>query len=86
MTSRGIAVPDTFDALNELATASVKRTGDRKRVALTGSSGKTTLRAWLEHALGKLCKLHASAGSFNNHLGVPLSLARMPRRHRVGCV
>ena len=79
MTSRGIAVPDTFDALNELATASVKRALSAKRVALTGSSGKTTLRAWLEHALGDQCKLHASAGSFNNHLGVPLSLARMPR-------
>ena len=84
MTSRGIAVPDTFDALNELATASVKRALSAKRVALTGSSGKTTLRAWLEHALGDQCKLHASAGSFNNHLGVPLSLARMPRDTELG--
>ena len=84
MTSRGIAVPDTLDALNELATASVKRALSAKRVALTGSSGKTTLRAWLEHALGDQCKLHASAGSFNNHLGVPLSLARMPRDTELG--
>ena len=84
MTSRGIAVPDTFDALNELATASVKRALSAKRVALTGSSGKTTLRAWIEHALGDQCKLHASAGSFNNHLGVPLSLARMPRDTELG--
>ena len=84
MTSRGIAVADTFDALNELATASVKRALSAKRVALTGSSGKTTLRAWLEHALGDQCQLHASAGSFNNHLGVPLSLARMPRDTELG--
>ena len=84
MTSRGIAVPDTFDALNELATASVKRASSGRRVALTGSSGKTTLRAWLEHALGDQCQLHASAGSFNNHLGVPLSLARMPRDTELG--
>ena len=84
MTSRGIPVPDTFDALNELAIASVKRALSAKRVALTGSSGKTTLRAWLEHALGDQCKLHASAGSFNNHLGVPLSLARMPRDTELG--
>ena len=56
MTSRGIAVLDTFDALNELATASVKRASSAKRVALTGSSGKTTLRAWLEHALGVLTR------------------------------
>ena len=84
MTSRGIAVPDTFDALNELATASVKRASSGRRVALTGSSGKTTLRAWLEHALGDQCKLHASAGSFNNHLGVPLSLARMSRDTELG--
>ena len=84
MTSRGIAVADTFDALNELATASVKRAMTAQRVALTGSSGKTTLRAWLEHALGDQCHLHASAGSFNNHLGVPLSLARMPRNTELG--
>ncbi len=70
--------------LNELATASVKRALSAKRVALTGSSGKTTLRAWLEHALGDQCQLHASAGSFNNHLGVPLSLARMPRDTELG--
>ena len=84
MTSRGIEVPDTFDALNELATASVKRALSAKRVALTGSSGKTTLRAWLEQALGEQCKLHASVGSFNNHLGVPLSLARMARDTELG--
>ena len=84
MTSRGIAVADTFDALNELATASVKRALSAQRVALTGSSGKTTLRAWLEYALGDQCQLHASAGSFNNHLGVPLSLARMPRDTELG--
>ena len=84
MTNRGIAVTDTFDALNELATASVNRALSAQRVALTGSSGKTTLRAWLEHALGDQCQLHASAGSFNNHLGVPLSLARMPRDTELG--
>ena len=84
MTNRGIAVTDTFDALNELATASVNRAKTAQRVALTGSSGKTTLRAWLEHALGDQCHLHASAGSFNNHLGVPLSLARMPRDTELG--
>ena len=84
MTGRGIAVSDTFEALNQLASASVHRALSARIVAITGSSGKTTLRAWLEHALGDQCKLHASAGSFNNHLGVPLSLARMPRDTELG--
>ena len=47
-------------------------------IAVTGSSGKTTARYWLQELLQAQDKTHASRGSLNNHWGVPLSLARMP--------
>ncbi|HSG90225.1 MAG TPA: UDP-N-acetylmuramoyl-tripeptide--D-alanyl-D-alanine ligase [Pseudomonadales bacterium] len=73
-----LAVPDPFDALWILARAARARmTGPV--FAITGSSGKTTAKAMLGAALAALTQApHAAAGSFNNHIGVPLSLARMP--------
>jgi len=74
-----IEVADTFQALWQLAQHARDRllTGSSV-VAVTGSSGKTTLRAWLEAVLSAQFPTHASINSYNNHLGVPLSLARMP--------
>ena len=72
-----IRVADTLDGLWRLGAGARQRFGG-KTIALTGSSGKTTLRGWFEHILGTLGRCHASAGSLNNHWGVPLSLARMP--------
>ena len=73
-----IAVEDTFNGLWTLARSARARTGATV-CALTGSSGKTTLR----HMLGELFAVegdgHTSTGSLNNHWGVPLSMARMPR-------
>lgn len=72
-----IRVGDTLDGLWQLAAAARARcTGGI--VAVTGSSGKTTMRAWLEQLLEPAGKTHASIGSFNNHWGLPLSMARMP--------
>lgn len=74
-----LRVDNTLDALWQLGMAGRARMCG-KVVAITGSSGKTTARQWLEQlllAMGK--RVHASAGSLNNHWGVPLSLARMPR-------
>jgi UDP-N-acetylmuramoyl-tripeptide--D-alanyl-D-alanine ligase len=45
---------------------------------VTGSAGKTTTKEALRHVLSPSGKVHASAASFNNHWGVPLTLARMP--------
>lgn len=82
---RVIRVSDTFDALVTLGRAARQRLDPAARViAITGSSGKTTLRAWIEHILSAFNDTHASEGSFNNHLGVPLSLARMPASTRYG--
>ena len=78
-----ILVPDTLEALWALAEASRDRMS-RPVIAVTGSNGKTTFRTWLEKSLGVVADVHGSEKSLNNHWGVPLSLARMPRDAEVG--
>jgi UDP-N-acetylmuramoyl-tripeptide--D-alanyl-D-alanine ligase len=46
--------------------------------AVTGSVGKTTTKAGLAHVLGTFGSVYASAASYNNHIGVPLTLANTP--------
>lgn len=53
-------------------------------VAVTGSVGKTSTKEMLRTALSASGETHASAASFNNHWGVPLTLARMPRSSSFG--
>jgi UDP-N-acetylmuramoyl-tripeptide--D-alanyl-D-alanine ligase len=53
-------------------------------VAVTGSVGKTSTKEMLRVALAASGQTHASAASFNNHWGVPLTLARMPRETAFG--
>ncbi len=69
-----LQVPDTLDALWALGAAARGRLRCPV-VAVTGSSGKTTVKGFLAAALDAF----AAAGSLNNHLGVPLSLALTPR-------
>ena len=71
-----LLVEDTLEALRRLGAASRART-DAKIIGVTGSVGKTGTKEMLKLALGE-ATTHASVGSFNNHWGVPLSLARMP--------
>lgn len=73
-----VFVGDTLKALEDLGAAARKRVNARI-VAVTGSVGKTGTKESLFHILKGQGKTHASVGSFNNHWGVPLSLARMPR-------
>ena len=68
-----LQVPDTIDGLWMLGAAARARMQGTV-FAITGSSGKTTAKTWLAASLDA----YASEGSLNNHLGVPLSLARMP--------
>jgi UDP-N-acetylmuramoyl-tripeptide--D-alanyl-D-alanine ligase len=76
--ARTLHVEDTQQGLEALGAAGRART--RARVlAITGSVGKTGTKEALRHALGQQGKTHASAASFNNHWGVPLSLARLPQ-------
>ena len=72
-----LRVADTQQGLEALGAAGRART--RARVlAITGSVGKTGTKEALRHALSQQGKTHASAASFNNHWGVPLSLALLP--------
>ena len=71
--SRCIVVQDTIDALWSLARAARARFSGRA-VAVTGSSGKTTVKHFLAQALDAF----STPGSLNNYLGVPLSLVRTP--------
>ena len=73
-----LLVKDTMAALQDLGVASRARTRARI-VAVTGSVGKTGTKEMLNLALSDQGLTHASVGSFNNHWGVPLSLARMPK-------
>ena len=72
-----LVVDDTLTALRAIAAAARARTAAQV-VAITGSSGKTTLKTLLAHAW----QAHATEGNLHNHLGVPLTLARMPAASR----
>ncbi len=73
-----IVVEDTLKALEALGRAARARTA-AKVIGVTGSVGKTTTKEMLALALSALGRTHAPPGSFNNHWGVPLTLARLPR-------
>ncbi|WAP69220.1 UDP-N-acetylmuramoylalanyl-D-glutamyl-2,6-diaminopimelate--D-alanyl-D-alanine ligase [Jiella pelagia] len=72
-----LVVDDVLKALSRLAEAARARS-KAKIVAVTGSVGKTTTKEALRHGLSAVGSVHASAASFNNHWGVPLSLALLP--------
>jgi len=74
-----ILVADTAAALNALAVAARART-TAKIVGVTGSVGKTGTKEALSAALARVpgTNVHRSVKSYNNHTGVPLSLARLP--------
>ncbi|MET3712960.1 UDP-N-acetylmuramoyl-tripeptide--D-alanyl-D-alanine ligase [Sphingomonas trueperi] len=80
-----VRVADTTAALDALGAASRKRSA-AKIIGVTGSVGKTGTKEALFAALDRIdpgCA-HRSVKSYNNHTGVPLSLARMPRESRYG--
>ncbi|KSB88065.1 UDP-N-acetylmuramoylalanyl-D-glutamyl-2, 6-diaminopimelate--D-alanyl-D-alanine ligase [Caulobacter vibrioides] len=74
-----VVVPDTFAALEALGVAARERAPQARRGAVTGSVGKTSVTRAVEAGLRRAGKAHASVKSYNNHIGVPLTLARMPR-------
>src|SRR5262249_20070800 len=76
-----LVVPDVLDGLRDLAVAARARSRG-KVVAVTGSVGKTSTKEALRLALSRDGEVHASVASFNNHWGVPLSLARLPETSR----
>ena len=72
-----VTVENTMTALNDLGKAARDRSS-AKIIAVTGSVGKTGTKDALRNALTLQGKTSASAHSYNNQWGVPLSLARMP--------
>jgi len=72
-----LLVDDVMDGLRALGAAGRARTSARV-IAVTGSVGKTTVMEMLRTALAPQGKTHAAEASFNNHWGVPITLARIP--------
>jgi len=80
-----VLVADTGVALAALAAAARDRAA-AIRIGVTGSVGKTGVKEAVFAALDRASRgaAHRSVRSYNNHVGVPLSLARMPARARFG--
>ena len=80
-----VLVADTAAALTALATAARDRSA-ALRIGVTGSVGKTGVKEAIRRSLERVAPdaVHASVKSYNNHTGVPLSLARMPAASRFG--
>ncbi|MEP0191596.1 MAG: UDP-N-acetylmuramoyl-tripeptide--D-alanyl-D-alanine ligase [Erythrobacter sp.] len=80
-----VQVEDTTKALHALAHAARERS-EAVRIAVTGSVGKTGVKEAIFNALDRSSRgsAHRSVRSYNNHVGVPLSLARLPARSHYG--
>jgi UDP-N-acetylmuramoyl-tripeptide--D-alanyl-D-alanine ligase len=72
-----LIVDDVLAGLEAMGVAARARTQARV-VAVTGSVGKTSTKEMLRDVLGQQGRTHAAEASYNNHWGVPLTLARMP--------
>jgi UDP-N-acetylmuramoyl-tripeptide--D-alanyl-D-alanine ligase len=78
-----LAVQDVLEALVTLGKAARARSTGRI-IGVTGSVGKTSTKDALALVLSREGETHAAVASFNNHWGVPLTLARMPEAARFG--
>jgi UDP-N-acetylmuramoyl-tripeptide--D-alanyl-D-alanine ligase len=74
-----LIVDDVLSALEDLARAARARSS-AKVIGVTGSVGKTGTKEMLRAALNGQGRVHAAEKSYNNHWGVPLTLARMPEQ------
>ena len=75
-----LVVKDTLLALGQIA--ALNRNAFKKPVlAITGSSGKTTVKTMLADILSECGKVHATKGNLNNHIGVPLTLLQLDADH-----
>lgn len=80
-----IVVKNTRHALGQLG-AAVKATVNPRTIAITGSSGKTTVKEMLAAMLASHGNVLATAGNFNNDIGCPLTLLRLTPEHRYAVI
>src|ERR1035437_2405881 len=80
-----LIVPDTERALQDLASWARKKWGGQV-IGVTGSAGKTTTKDAIAHLLETELSTGKTDGNFNNHVGVPLSLLRLPDACRAGVI
>ena len=78
---RVIRVENSLESLQTLSTEHRKKLGTTI-IALTGSNGKTTTKELIHSVLNTTFKTVATQGNLNNHIGVPLTLLILKRRHR----
>lgn len=79
-----ILVPSTYEALNCLGAWAREQASQTKIVAITGSAGKTTTKDWLKELLSTVDTTVASAESYNNYTGVPISLTELINKPAYG--
>ena len=77
--TRYVQADDTLKALERMGEAARDRAPQCRRGAVTGSVGKTSVTQAVLAGLALAGRAHSSVKSYNNHIGVPLTLARMPR-------
>jgi UDP-N-acetylmuramoyl-tripeptide--D-alanyl-D-alanine ligase len=77
-----LKVPSTLEALHRIASA-LSRAFGGKIISITGSSGKTTMKTWLCHLLKPHFNLLSNTGTFNNHIGCPLTLLSLKPEHKL---
>lgn len=77
--SKVIGGANALAELQSLAREYRRSLKDVTVVALTGSAGKTTTKELLNSFLSSIGKTHATAGNYNNHLGLPITILNCPR-------
>jgi UDP-N-acetylmuramoyl-tripeptide--D-alanyl-D-alanine ligase len=80
-----VSVPDTLQALQELARA-VRRQWGKPLIAVTGSTGKSTAKEMVAALLARRFAVHKSPGNLNNNYGLPLALLDLEPFHEVAVV
>ncbi len=80
-----LVVSDSLLALGQIAALN-RSLFLRPIIAITGSSGKTTVKTLLAGILAECGSTHATQGNFNNHIGVPLTLLQLDAHHEFAVI